>query len=688
MATRVLTRTATAEHAETTPMVRSTGRTGRSHISKVPYLPGLDGLRAVAVVAVMLYHASSDWLPGGFLGVEVFFVISGYLITLLLIGEHERTGRIALGQFWLRRARRLLPALFLMLFLLVTYTAVFRSGDLGKLRGDVVAGVGYVSNWYQVWVGQGYTAAGDFAPLRHLWSLAVEEQFYLVWPLVMIVLLRNGSRRIAGTAKWLVLAALVITVLTALAYHGGRIGECSVTPEAYWTLSERCISKADALYLSTITRAPGLLLGAAFAMVWRPLAIMRSPMRTKARLVDVAALAGLLGLLAMFWWVHFTTPEGAAPFIFNGGFLVVSLATILVIAGVTHRGSLAGPVLGNPLFLWVGTRSYGLYLYHWPIYQIIREVAGIPLTVAEFAVAMAITLVVTEFSYRFVEMPIRTGVIGDWVRGLRRNRDPLPRQLVMGGVAVTVALGVFGTYSLATAELRPNEIEQSLDAAEESVTDLGALIGGDTATATATTTAGEDGSASGTTVASAPPAGSVPGASVAAVPATEATTTTSTTTTTLPPEPINYLAIGDSVMLGAAPTLEANGMVVDAAVSRQMVDTIPLMQQLRDNSLFGIAVVVHLGTNGPISQETTDAFMETLSSVPNVIVMTVRANRGWTAGNNEILRGLNGRPNVILLDWEQESQNCPGNCFYDDGIHLRPEGQAFYSQLIFDRLGI
>ena len=152
----------------------------RQAISRVPYLPGLDGMRALAVVAVILYHTNNGWLPGGFIGVEVFFVISGYLITLLLIGEHEKTGRIDLKQFWLRRARRLLPALFLMMALLMIYSAIFERDTLGKLRGDVIAGVGYVTNWYQIWTGAGYTALLDFAPLRHLWSLAVEEQFYLL----------------------------------------------------------------------------------------------------------------------------------------------------------------------------------------------------------------------------------------------------------------------------------------------------------------------------------------------------------------------------------------------------------------------------------------------------------------------------------------------------------------------------
>jgi peptidoglycan/LPS O-acetylase OafA/YrhL len=644
-------------------------------ISRVPYLPGLDGLRALAVVVVMIYHANADWLPGGFLGVEVFFVISGYLITLLIVAEHEKHGRIDLGHFWFRRARRLLPALFVMMFMVVTYTAVFRSDALGQLRGDVLAGLFYVTNWYQIWVGQGYAASGDFSPLRHLWSLAVEEQFYLVWPLVMVALLSVGPRRIVNSAKWMVLAALAVTIFTALTAYTGRVAACSVTPDAYWTVGERCISKADTLYLSSITRSSGLLLGAAFALVWRPAAIMRSPMRNKAPLVDLLALVGLVGLAALTWTLHFMTPSGVDPWLFRGGFLVAAVLTLLVIAAVTHQRSLMGPLLGNPVFLWVGTRSYGLYLYHWPIYQMIRGVAGNPLTLNEFAIAMVLTAFVTEVSYRFVETPIRTGQVGAWWAGLRRSRDPLPRQIVLASAATAVALGLFSGVSLATAPLKQNEIAVSLDQASESVTDLEDLLGGG-ATPPAET---------------APPA-TVPGTgpadpSVTTVPAST-TTTTTTTTTTIPPEPIPLLAIGDSVMLGAAPILRDNGVVVDAQESRQMIDAVPLMEKLRDLERYGLAVVVHLGTNGPISQDTVDAFMAPLAGVPNVIVLTVKGSLSWTNSNNEKLRALAGRPNVILLDWELLAAQCPGDCFYRDEIHLRPEGQAYYSRLIFDVLGI
>ncbi|HEX4981775.1 MAG TPA: acyltransferase family protein [Ilumatobacteraceae bacterium] len=664
-----------ASQALTRPSTRS-GYAEPSNISRVPYLPGLDGMRALAVVAVMIYHANSEWLPGGFLGVEVFFVISGYLITLLLIAEKERTGRVHLGHFWLRRARRLLPALFVMLFLLISYTTIFRSDALGKLRGDVLGGVFYVSNWYQIWVGAGYSSTGDFAPLRHLWSLAVEEQFYLVWPLVMVVLLRVGTRRVFDVAKWLVVAALVITVALALLYRQGRVGECNVTPGAYWTIADRCISKADTLYLSTITRAGGLLFGSAFAMVWRPYAVMRGPLRDKGRLMDLLAIVGLGALGAQTWYVHFITPDGPDPWLFRGGFLITSIASLLVIGAATHRRSFAGPVLGNPLFLWVGTRSYGMYLYHWPIYQVIRRIAGNTLTWPQFAAAMVATVIITEASYRYVETPIRKGVVGIWWRSLRRARDPVPRQLVTVAFSSCLVLSIFGVFSLARADLKQNEIAESTDLGEDVVVDLGNTLG-----STGTTTGTQ--APTGTTV---PAVTAVPG-SVAPVQTT--TTTSTTTTSTLPAEPIPYLAIGDSVMLGAAGALTERGMTVDAAVSRQMIDVIPLFEQLRDRQLFGRAVVVHLGTNGSFSQNTLDTFLSTMNGVPNVIIMTVKADRSWTAENNTMLRAADvENDNKILLDWEVLSAECPGQCFYGDGIHLRPEGQTYYANLISDLLGI
>jgi peptidoglycan/LPS O-acetylase OafA/YrhL len=687
----------------------------RVHISRVPYLPGLDGMRALAVVAVMVYHANSDWLPGGFLGVEMFFVISGYLITLLLISERERTYRISLRHFWMRRARRLLPALFTMMFFVTVWTAIFKEEALGALRGDVIAGFFYISNWYQIWEGLGYTAAGDFAPLRHLWSLAVEEQFYLFWPIVMIFLLgRNGTRQVAAVSRWLFVAAVAITIAVALLYYPGPIAEPDVTPDAYWWLGDRPIAKIDTLYLGTVSRLSGILLGAAFAMVWRPLAIVRGPLRSKGRLFDGVALVSIVGFGWLCWNTYLVTPSGADPFLFRGGMFLAGLATLAIIAAVTHRGAYANRLLGNPLFRWVGTRSYGLYLYHWPIYQMIRGVAGNKLTFGEFLFALLLTAIVTEVSYRLVETPIRVGRFSVRWRGIYAGARRGPKLAATGALAVAAAGGLFVGAVLLTAPLEQNEIAQALDAGEEFTTDLLAVdqipTASTTTSSTTTTTASPVTTVAELLVPVLDPVGSVVG-EIAPPPTTASPTTTAPPTTvpptTVPPAPVAQLgvvtsleglgplaipptvsgfplvALGDSVMLGAAEELQARGFQVDALQSRQMKSFVPTMQTLRDSGTFGSVVVVHLGTNGGFSQETLDELLATVADVPIVLLLTGKADRNWIADNNAKLRAVPAtHSNVTVVDWEVLSASCEGRCFYDDGIHLTQSGQNFYADVI------
>jgi peptidoglycan/LPS O-acetylase OafA/YrhL len=713
--------------------------TDRAHISRVPYLPGLDGMRALAVIAVIVYHANPSWLSGGFLGVEMFFVISGYLITLLLIAERERSYEVSLGQFWLRRARRLLPALFLMMFLLTVWTAIFERNALGQLRGDVIAGTFYVSNWYQLWVGLGYTASGDFAPLRHLWSLAVEEQFYLLWPLVMIVLLgRGGTRRIASASVWLVAAALAITLVVALAYHPGPISSPDVTPEAYWWIGDHAISKVDALYLSSFSRAAGLLLGAAFAMVWRPYAIARGPLRRRGHVFDVLALVGFVVLVYLNWSLHLVKDDGTADSrLFRGGFLVVVLATLAMISAVTHRGAFANRMLGTPILLWIGLRSYGLYLYHWPIFQIFRGTAGNTLSLGQFVVAMAITVVVAELSYRYVETPIRAGKLSAWVRRARASADPRPRRRLVAGGAIVTAMTLLAGTALARADLRQNEIAEDLAASEEFSTDLTSLSPAElealrarssvpttapsrpsaptterptpttaprTTVASVTTAAGTATTVAGATTVppttvpatTVPPttAPVVPATTVAPAPVTQLGVVTDMSTVTplyVPPRPtgIPLVALGDSVMLGAAEELGARGILVNAQVSRQMVSFLPEMQAIKDAGTFGSVVIVHLGTNGSFSQATLDQMMAILADVPVVIALTGKADRGWVAGNNAKIRALPATyPNTTVLDWEVLGPQCPGDCFYTDNIHLNQAGQNYYAGLVARLIGL
>lgn len=634
-----------------------------TQVSRVPYLPGLDGLRAIAVLAVIVYHANSKWLGGGFLGVEVFFVISGYLITLLLVAENERNGSVSLKDFWKRRARRLLPALFVMLLLLVLWTSMFERGSLGSLRGDVVAGVFYGSNWFQVWVGAGYTAVNEFAPLRHLWSLAVEEQFYLLWPLIMIAILRKGHRRLPRVAVWFAVVATAITVLIGLAMPTGRIGAtCESTPAAYWSVAGRCIGKVDLLYLSTPTRAGGLLLGAAMALLWRPYALLRGPMRNKGTTLDPFALVGVLGLGVLMWALHVTELVGeegtyADPWLFRGGFLLTGVATLMIIAAVAHPRSRSSSLLGNRVLRTIGERSYGLYLYHWPIFQALRHEAGVKLKPHEFALAMLVTVVLTEISYRYIELPIREKRFKAAVLGLiaRKRRESTHKVRWRLAVSAFLVLPVFAGVSLATAENKVNEVQASLDAADDAVVDILDDVKVTPPPVTVTTL----------------PAETVP------------------PTTVRSSKHYPVFALGDSVMKGAARELKALGAAVDAEQDRQGKAGADIFQQLKELGVTMDAAVVHLGTNGPIKKETMDRLLRALVNVPKVAVVTSHANRGWTEENNAMIRALPTEyPNVIVVDWDREVENCVGACLTKDGIHLDTDGRIFYAQMIFRALGL
>jgi hypothetical protein len=359
----------------------------------------------------------------------------------------------------------------------------------------------------------------------------------------------------------------------------------------------------------------------------------------------------------------------------RGGFFLTGMASLLVIAAVTHRGSRIGAVLGNPALLWIGTRSYGLYLYHWPIYQIMRKVAGRPLSVTQFVAALVLAGIITEVSYRLIETPVRRGNVGRWWRRLQSSRDPAPRRLIAGVGTCVVAISVFAVTNLATAQLKVNEIQQSLDEAGDAVIDLDDLTNpGSTATPTVTT------AAPATTV----PAGTGP----TLAPTTTSSTTSTSTTTTLPPPPPAILAIGDSVMLGAADELTEEGIVVSAEVNRQMSTMVPKVQELRDGGQLGGTVVVHLGTNGVLTDETVTDFFTALAGVPKVLVLTVEApGKSWIEPNNAKIVSLPAQfPNVTVLYWDGLATQCPGNCFYDDGIHLRQEGQDYYTALVVGQL--
>lgn len=625
----------------------------------MPYLPGLDGMRALAVMAVMVFHANHDWLSAGFLGVEVFFVISGYLITLLLIAEHERDGEVSLGAFWGRRFRRLLPALYLTLVSIVVYCALFKRDELGKLRGDVVAAAFYVSNWFQIWTGQGYGAGEQFVPLRHLWSLAVEEQFYLIWPLVMIWFLRRGRERLPQIGMWLIGIAFVISAVTALFFHVGQnFGNPVESPSAYFEIFGRHIEKNNFLYLGTISRSSGILLGAGFAMLWRPLAMMRGPMRDKGRTMDIVAVVALLGLAGQML-VYQLISEGSSayyPPLFNGGLLLTGVLTVMLIAAVTHSGSVVGKLLGTPALNWVGTRSYGLYLFHWPIYQIIRKQSGLSLSIAQFVLALVLTGAITEASYRLLETPVRKREF------FARFRVGTP-QVMLGVAAFGLLLG-YGALSLFNSDVRcTGTIECS------------GQQGSDTL-ATVVTTPISDPTSDPTT-------------------ATQITATPGESTTTAAPTTavrtiIPALAIGESVMAGATAVMQDQGMTVDAAESRGPNKVLELVSTYADNNDVQ-ALVIQVGTNGTVTQAQYDAIASAAANVPKVFFLTIKAPKDWVPGNNAIIRALpTTHPNVTIIDWEGDAEQVAADLSKSDGgVHLE-KGPAirFYANLILGAVGL
>ena len=371
---------------------------------------------------MLLYHARMPWLPGGFLGVEVFFVISGYLITLLLTQEFGRSTTISLRSFWTRRARRLLAALYTLLAVVSTAVLLFYREDADQLAGQVWAALTYVTNWFLIVSEQSYFALIERPPVfQHLWSLAIEEQFYLLWPILLLAMLRlfrGRPRPIAGIAALGAVASLVWMAL----------------------LFEPAMDPSRAYY-GTDSRASGLLLGAALAMVWKPSHRFSGDPGVKTVSLDLVGMAAVAVVIGCF-----ATMRETDTFLYRGGFAVVSVASCVAIMATVHTGTVLGRhVLAHPVLTWIGVRSYSLYLWHWPIFVYTRPEIDQPLTLyPTLVLRLVLTVIAAELSYRYVEVPIRNGAFARWRRRLARRQGARRRTgpIVLASAAGLLLLAV------------------------------------------------------------------------------------------------------------------------------------------------------------------------------------------------------------------------------------------------------
>ena len=567
-------------------------------MSALPRLPGLDGLRGVAVMAVIGYHLNlGNFLPAGFLGVDIFFTVSGFIITALMLQEHAQTGRIDFAAFYLRRARRLFPAALCMLLLLVPLTPLLQPSALPRLREDLPAALFYVSNWWQIVAQQSYFEAIDQPRLlQHLWSLAVEEQYYLLWPLAAMWLLGWASRTGLGISATLI--ALASTAWMAWLYVNQIDG-----------------GDPSRVYLGTDTHLMGLLAGSALAAWWNPWKIRMASLASD----ELLNLAGTAALAALIWGMA-ETHEGM-PALYQGGFLLAVMLTCVVIGAATREGTWVAFLLSTRPMLWLGARSYSLYLWHWPVVVWLRpssQADALELAWVN-AARLVITLLCAEASYRWVETR--------WTQGLRGQ--PWRR-------SQTFAVSVLVLVNAAILGFMPGMPPTSQDAATPSPS-------------------------------SSPPNPSTP--PVAQFNGARYQTVT---------------LVGDSVLLGASPYLlrRLPAASVEAKVGRQGSDGLKVVQNLREAARLGEAAVIHLGTNGYLAEKQFRALLEQLTDRKSVVVVNVHGARRWTSPNNDMIaRVIQGFGNVKLVDWHAIGQANP-NYFVQDGIHLSGSGiHAYYNQI-------
>ena len=574
----------------------------------IQYIPAIDGLRALAVIAVMFYHLGFSWIPGGFLGVDLFFVISGYVITRMLLDSIAQSGGLDLRGFYLARLRRLLPALLFMLTTTIIAVGIWAPDTIKRLLVDTPFALTGTINWWLVANEQDYFESIGRPPLlQHTWSLAVEAQFYLVWPLILYFILKKfGKKHIPVAALFIAAASGIALLLVSFSIDAANA------------------SKVSHVYFGTDTHSIGLFLGAALAVSWIPQNFRVELSRKGQNFIDGIGVFGFIGILATFLLI-----DASNPAMYKIAFPLAGIFGAAIIASIVHPASRFAPVLQNKVLLWIGERSYAIYLWHWVIFQVTRPTVDLAGQAwALYSLRILIVFALADISLRYVELPIRRGVIQYWIKGrkyrTKKERNRQTSLLSTATVIVVIIAAVISVRAISIANDARTALEKSL---------------------------------------------------------------TVDTSTAVPTEKDGLWVTGDSVILGIRSVLEENQPIslVNARIGRQAPELLQVLIQDQPQALDS-PVIFNLGNNNALSREQVEQIFEAVKGQPQIIVVNTAVPRPWRDGNNQIINEVAARyPQADVIDWNAISNGRP-EYFAPDGVHLVPAGVNAYVGAILEKL--
>lgn len=572
-----------------------------TQVRDIRYIPAIDGLRAFAVIAVILYHLNLGWIPGGFLGVDLFFVISGYVITRLLLDSIQIRGGLDLRGFYLGRIRRLFPPLLFLVVSTLLFVGIWAPETIKRFLTDLTFVFTGTINWWLVYRHQDYFEAIGRPPLlQHTWSLAVETQFYLVWPLILYFIFKKFSR--AAIPK----AALIIAAASGTALF-------------LWSVKADYSSQSQLshIYFGTDTHSIGLFLGSALAVSWIPQNLTTNIAKGAQNFIDGIGLFGLFGLLASFLFIHETDAT-----LYRLAFPLAGFFGCALIVSLVHPASRVAPILSHPAMVWIGRRSYAIYLWHWVIFQVTRPTTDlVGSDWALFSLRILIVFALADISYRWVELPARNGTIENWFIGLKYRSKPAQirakTSLVIVVVTLLSAITVISVNAVEKGQAINSTVAKSLIAAQQDVSQGSDLSG--------------------------------------------------------------LWVAGDSVILGIRYKLAEQQKIalINARVGRQASELLSVLKadltKMAKNP-----VLLDLGNNNILSESEVTQIFELLKNQPRVVVVNTAVPRAWRDQNDNLIAQVAARyNNVRVIDWRNISQGHP-EYFGPDGVHLLPEGVAAY----------